>query len=150
MNDSCRFHDQEMRESKERPSRLQGPRLGADALVQVWAVPSSKKLAGAGAEWRTAASFHAGGGALAAAAWSPDGARIATVGEDGLANVWAACPERGAEAWALAAALPGHAAGACSVAWCPDGARLLTGAADRTARIWDPSRHEEALLQLPA
>jgi WD40 repeat protein len=64
-------------------------------------------------------------------AFSPDGTRIATAGEDRTARLWD--PATGA----LLATYRGHASKVLGVAFSPDGTRLLTASADGTARQWD-------------
>lgn len=65
------------------------------------------------------------------AAFSPDGAAIATSSADGTARIWDASSGR------LSSELRGHANDVLSVAFTPDGARVLTASEDGTARIWD-------------
>jgi WD40 repeat protein/serine/threonine protein kinase len=82
------------------------------------------------------------------ARYSPDGARIATGGEDGTARIW------DARTGAPLATLTGHEDDIWSVRFSPDGARLATASYDGTARVWDvtsgallwSARHEKAVL----
>jgi WD40 repeat protein len=72
-------------------------------------------------------------------AWSLDGRRIATAGDDASARVW------DAETGRLEAELLGHAAGVITVDWALDSARLVTAAFDGTAKVWaiaDGGAHE--------
>src|SRR5262249_34118322 len=71
------------------------------------------------------------GSPVAAAAISPDGARIASGGTDKLAKLWDAGEGK------LAATLEGHGDALTSVAFSPDGALLITTSADKTAKLWD-------------
>jgi WD40 repeat protein len=64
-------------------------------------------------------------------AFSPDGTRVATAGEDRTARLWD--PATGA----LLATYWGHTSKVLSVAFSPDGTRLLTTSSDRTVRQWD-------------
>ena len=68
--------------------------------------------------------------AVWAAAFSPDGTRIATASQDGLARVWDASTGR------LIASCSGHGSAVNSVAWSPDGSKLATVSDDGTLRIW--------------
>ena len=67
-----------------------------------------------------------------AAAWSPDGTRIATGGHNCTVRLW----EPGS--WTTTATLTGHSAPVHAVAWSPDGTRLASTGADRTLRLWEP------------
>ncbi|MBX3464584.1 MAG: protein kinase [Planctomycetes bacterium] len=64
------------------------------------------------------------------AAWSPDGARIATTGDDGKVLLW------DARTGELQRTLLGHSHWVTEVVFHPDGARLLTASQDRTVRTW--------------
>lgn len=72
-------------------------------------------------------------------AFSPDGARLATAGEDGTARVWDAAS--GQELLTLR----GHTGRVNGVAFSPDGRRLATAGEDGTARIWDSASGQELL-----
>ncbi len=70
-------------------------------------------------------------GAVTSVAWSPDGERVLSGGEEGTLCVWDAV------SGALLATLAEHESGVTSVAWSPAGGRLLSGSRDRTLRVWD-------------
>ena len=63
-------------------------------------------------------------------AFSPDGTRIASAGEDQTARLWD--PATGA----LLATYRGHASKVLGVGFSPDGARLVTTSSDGTVRQW--------------
>lgn len=70
-------------------------------------------------------------GAMGAAAFSPDGGRMAAASDDGSGWLWD--PATGA----LVARLDGHDGRLNAIAFQPGGTRLLTASADRTARLWN-------------
>ncbi|HRI70417.1 MAG TPA: WD40 repeat domain-containing protein, partial [Polyangium sp.] len=63
-------------------------------------------------------------------AWSPDGKRIATAGNDGIAAVWRVDDE------SIAPVALGKGIDLRSVAFSPDGQYVLTTAMDNIARLW--------------
>jgi len=70
------------------------------------------------------------GGRALTVAWSPDGTRLATSGEDRRIRVWNAATRK--EILTLSAG-----AACWQVAWSPDGKRLASAQTDNTARVWD-------------
>jgi WD40 repeat protein/O-antigen/teichoic acid export membrane protein len=70
-------------------------------------------------------------GALNLAAWSPDGARLATLGDDPAARVWDVASGAGL------AVLNGHTGPLADGGWSPDGKRFATAGLDGESRIWD-------------
>ena len=72
-------------------------------------------------------------------AYSPDGKRIVTAGEDGTVKVWDAAT--GQELLAL----KGHTAQVFGVAFSPDGRRIVTGSYDKTVKVWDARTGQEVL-----
>ncbi|MBD9527590.1 TIR domain-containing protein [Paracoccus sp. PAR01] len=73
---------------------------------------------------------HEGG--VWSAVFSPDGARVASGGADGMLRIW----DAGSGA-PLAEPLRGHQSWITSVAFSPDGKRIVTGGFDSTLRMWD-------------
>jgi WD40 repeat protein len=69
--------------------------------------------------------------AICAAAFSPDGNRLALADDGGVVDVWNAAARH--QAFSIAA----HAGPARTVAFSPDGTLLASGGDDRTVAIWD-------------
>jgi WD40 repeat protein len=67
---------------------------------------------------------------LEAAAWSPDGGRIATASLDGTARIWDAA--RGEMLQTLS-----HPGGVQDLTWSPDGKQLATADQSGSVRVWD-------------
>ena len=72
-----------------------------------------------------------------ALAFSPDGTRIATAGEDGMTRLW------DTSTGTMTAQCRGHTRKVLSVAFRPDGRRLVTASADGTVRQWDSATGRE-------
>ena len=72
-----------------------------------------------------------------ALAFSPDGTRVATAGEDGVTRLW------DTSTGAMIAECRGHTRKVLGVAFRPDGRRLVTTSADGTVRRWDPATGRE-------
>ena len=70
-------------------------------------------------------------GQVNAAAWSPDGRRAVTAGDDRTARVWDVRTGR------ELAELRGHRRFVTGAAFSADGARVVTGSWDGTVRLWD-------------
>ena len=68
--------------------------------------------------------------ALRAAALSPDGLRVVTGADDGVARIWDVAGGREVKRFP-------HAQAVVAVSFDADGKRLLTASADGTAKIWD-------------
>ena len=75
--------------------------------------------------------------------WSPDSSRIATAGEDGIAQVWdvSAVLNTGAITGENVSSF--HHGGALNdPTWSPDGMPVATASLDGTAKVWDASSGE--------
>lgn len=73
-------------------------------------------------------------------AFSPDGTRLATGGEEGLIQLW----EPGAGA---SRELTGHHGPIRVLRFSPDGRRLASGSGDHTVRLWDLERRTHRVLR---
>jgi WD40 repeat protein len=101
-------------------------------MAYLWDMPSGTKLA----------TFREVGSALSMATFSPDGSRVLTAAENGVARLWAAADGR------ELTMLPQHENFVPEAAFTADGRRLLTVAYDRVALLLDAaSGREIARLQ---
>ena len=81
-------------------------------------------------------------GTVRALAFAPDGATLATGGEDGEVRLWDAASGR------ERAALSGHSDMVTCLAFSPRGGMLATGSLDTTVKLWETSTgRERASLQ---
>ena len=78
---------------------------------------------------------------LSAAQYSPDGTRIATGGQDGVAKIWDAAT--GKLLIALQDAGPGDAVN--GLAYSPDGTRVATANDDGTVKVWEAATGREII-----
>jgi WD40 repeat protein len=123
----------------------------ADARRSVAMSPDGARLAcyvHDGQWWRLAVFDAASGkqiascfghrGDIGALAFSPDGTRLVSSGEDLVARLWD--PANGV----LIATCRGHESMVLSASFRPDGQRLVTTSADGTVRQWDAATGQEA------
>lgn len=83
---------------------------------------------------------------ISAVAFTPDGRRAVTTGEDGACRVWDVETGHAVTPWLQ------HRRGVNSLSFAPDGRRMVTASSDGDARIWDVLTGEPLsppLLQLP-
>ncbi len=71
-------------------------------------------------------------------AWSPNGATLASGGDDGLIVLWDVARR------AQASQLDAHPVAVNSLAWSPDGATLASGGGDGIVLLWDVARRARA------
>ncbi|GHO90457.1 hypothetical protein KSF_005050 [Reticulibacter mediterranei] len=70
---------------------------------------------------------------LSTVAWSPDGTRIASGGDDKMVQIWNATSSDDNPIFTYI----GHSGGVETVAWSPDGTRIASGSADKTIQVWN-------------
>jgi WD40 repeat protein/serine/threonine protein kinase len=120
-------------------SRLAG--VGRDNQVRIWDLSSGEvvlTMAGHG-PGEVAEGLFSG---IMDVAFSPDGARLATAGADGVAKVWDA--ETGEELLAFT----NHTDGLSNVLYSPDGRWIATSSyrEDATVRVWDAETGDERFV----
>jgi len=71
-------------------------------------------------------------GSVFSVAWSPNGDRIVSGGEDRVAIIW------NASIGSTFLKYEAHAGSVRSVDWAPNGQRVVSGSADRTILVWNP------------
>jgi len=77
-------------------------------------------------------------GSVRAVAFSPDGATLASGGQDGTVRLWD--PITGQQ---IGQPLTGHEGLVIKVAFSPDGATLASASDDGTVRLWDPATGQQ-------
>jgi len=85
--------------------------------------------------------------AVAAIAFSGDGAKLATADAEGTIKVWQD-PEKLNATSASLYSLKGHQGAILALGFSNDGKRLISSSADRTARVWDLANPDAAIRPL--
>jgi eukaryotic-like serine/threonine-protein kinase len=91
-----------------------------------------------GLDGKAPLSIKAHAGEVLGVAFSADGARVASGGQDGKVKVWDAATGK-----QLPLNLKGHSAGVTSVAFSRDGKLLASASNDKTVTIWDAVTGDE-------
>src|SRR6266700_3260534 len=103
--------------------------------------PSSVTPTASGPAQRAAiTAYHGLTSTVFAVAWSPDGRRIASGGNDSTVQVW-----DGASAHRLLT-FTRHTAPVRGVAWSPDGTRIASASQDGTVQVWDAKSGRHVLI----
>ncbi len=110
------------------PMSLAGKKGMYPAEIKVWDVDKGKEVL----------SLQGHTGFVHSVAFSPDGKRIASAGDETV-RVWDT--ENGKELLTL----KGHTAVVCSVCFSPDGKRLASASWDKTVKLWDAEKGQELL-----
>ncbi|MET8161709.1 WD40 repeat domain-containing protein [Sphaerisporangium sp. NPDC005289] len=125
---------------------FQHPAISARLAAAAWAVaPTGEARAAlaevAGLPGRAVLTGH--DGVVVDVAFSPDGTRIATAGDDGTVRLWDAGARKQIGAPLNEPDNDESAVALGAVAFSPDGARLATAGDDGAVHLWDVTNHQE-------
>ncbi|KAF8926713.1 hypothetical protein BGZ47_002573, partial [Haplosporangium gracile] len=140
-----------LRQANLSGSLMEGVQYGADGMVQCCAYLPDGKLLVMGlpgkwveiydtSSWKRVYRFRHDVEVLAVA-FSPDGSRIVSGGEDGSLQLWD-CNGSGNEVLAMT----GHAGEVTSVAFSPCSKQVASASSDKTVRLWDSQTGKELFV----
>ncbi|NUQ65362.1 MAG: hypothetical protein HUU20_23085 [Pirellulales bacterium] len=98
--------------------------VAGDTAVRLWDAERGEQLV----------HFEGHVDEVASVAFSPDGERIVSAGDDRTVRIW------DVQSGMQIACLQGHVDKVRTVAWSPDGRRIASGSWDRSVRVWDVKR----------
>lgn len=101
-------------------------------------VPSAITTASGPAQRTAIAGYHGHTSTVFTVAWSPDGMRIASGGNDNTVQVW------DAKSGQHLLTHPGHTAPVRGVAWSLDGTHIASASRDGTVQVWDAASGQAA------
>ncbi len=102
-----------------------------DKDARIWELTGLRADRGVRHQAPLLAILHGHTGGVRAAAFSPDGAQLATASDDGTIRIW------GLTTYTTRITLQGHTGSVRHIAFSPDGTLLASAAYDNTIRIWD-------------
>jgi WD40 repeat protein len=117
--------------------------VGANGTAALWSVATQRRI-GALMNGGSSGARAAGGGTTAAAAFSPDGTRLATADASGGIRLWDVATQQEIGTPMTAGPQPVYA-----LAFSPDGTRLASaigsssGSSSGSARLWDAATQQE-------
>lgn len=97
------------------------------------ALPSGSPMTTGPAPSATISAYPGHTSTVFAVAWSPDGTRIVSGGNDNTIQVWNATTGKRLLTYT------GHLGSIWAVAWSPDGRRMASGGNDGTVQVWETS-----------